>query len=1336
MTTDHSRSNPYVGPRAFKTGETLYGRDNELNELLHLLIAERIVLLHSPSGAGKSSLIYAGLIPRLWEEGFQVLPVARVNLEPPAEGLKLEGGFNRYVYSILASFDEALPEEERLPLDKLMAMSLPEYLDQFKIPAPVVTQGPDDLPPMDAEVLIFDQFEEVLTTLPTDLEGKSAFFSQLGAALRNRKRWAVFVMREDYIAALDPYLRPLPTRLSNTFRLDLLGVDASLEAIKLPAMREDVSFTETAARKLVDDLRQVQMQRPDGTIMVELGPYVEPVQLQVVCYRLWQNHDVADHEISVEDVLSIGDVNESLGEYYADTVHEVAEESGVQERAIRVWFDEKLITESGIRSQVLMEPDQSGELDNRAIRLLENAHLVRAEKRRGATWFELAHDRLLDPVRTSNAAWFQAHLSLLQRQASLWQKDNRPDHLLLREQALLDAEGWAAEHSKQLSPVDKDFLEACLQQRAREEEARAAAERERLLKLEAAEKVAAAERLRAEEAAQSAKKLRTRLIMATVAFILALFFAGAAAFTGFQARQTSFENQTLAAKAQEASILAVGNAATAEANAIVAQVASTLANQQKATAVYAEGAARQAEGVAQDQRATAVYNSELALAQANLARSRELASLASDYVETRSDLALLLSIEAYRKAETSQALDALLRALQRQLSREVQKADQTIPTQPISVNSISASPDGHHLAWAGVAGLMRVWDFQLQKVLWERYSNSESTITAMQYSPDGKLIATADVAGGINFYDAQTGKPVRVFRPEIVTILTMAYSPDGSRLAYGGVSQGNKINLFVLDLYTGRVSGFNIRPLKTDVLSVAWSPDSRLLASGGRDSILRIWDVETQEQLQVFQGYEGPVKSVAFSPTGQWLATGANDETAPIDKNILLWDVSLCDRPTEAAQLQQQQQQKAILNPWEDPTCRMQLPVAFLGQETDINTIAFSPDGLMLATGDTRGTTLLWDVRTRIQIAEASRAAGVVSSVAFVQVEDKLVLATGSLDRTIQLNNLESTDSLVSFSQNVEGVIGSLTFSADDTLHALSGGEGTALWNGNAAGEISPGSTFPLGSEVLALSGDGRSFAVLQQDDQGGRIEVWGTSGDTSQLTIPAPEGTLISISEDAAGALITETLTTSLDTITSLAMNADGSLVAAGVCAERNSQLNTCAVNQIHVWGTGKGGTHEQYATQHNSPIISLAFSADGRILATGGANATIYLYEVDGGTQLGLGLIGQGGPVTALAFNADGTRLASGSSSSLLALWDVDSAQLIGDPLSGTSGSITALAFSPDGKTLVAGSDNGSLAWMSLDRWLEQACQYAGRNFDDAEWQQFFKDEQYRQTCEVSSG
>ena len=68
MNLNTKSTNPYVGPRSFETGDALYGRDREVGQLASLLIAERIVLLHSPSGAGKTSLIQAGLLPRLADD--------------------------------------------------------------------------------------------------------------------------------------------------------------------------------------------------------------------------------------------------------------------------------------------------------------------------------------------------------------------------------------------------------------------------------------------------------------------------------------------------------------------------------------------------------------------------------------------------------------------------------------------------------------------------------------------------------------------------------------------------------------------------------------------------------------------------------------------------------------------------------------------------------------------------------------------------------------------------------------------------------------------------------------------------------------------------------------------------------------------------------------------------------------------------------------------------------------------------------------------------------------------------------------------------------------------
>src|SRR3989442_14983682 len=95
-----AQDNPYVGPRPLEIGQTIYGRDRELLELTDLLVYKRFVLLHSPSGAGKTSLIQAGLVPALQQQGFRVtLPPLRVDKEPPQDFIQAGHTYNRYLLS-------------------------------------------------------------------------------------------------------------------------------------------------------------------------------------------------------------------------------------------------------------------------------------------------------------------------------------------------------------------------------------------------------------------------------------------------------------------------------------------------------------------------------------------------------------------------------------------------------------------------------------------------------------------------------------------------------------------------------------------------------------------------------------------------------------------------------------------------------------------------------------------------------------------------------------------------------------------------------------------------------------------------------------------------------------------------------------------------------------------------------------------------------------------------------------------------------------------------------------------------------------------------------------
>ena len=437
----HERvKNPYVGPRAFRQDETLYGRDREARELADLLIAQRIVLLHAPSGAGKTSLIQAGLVGLLKDENFAPTPPLRVSTRAP----KNRKVSNPYVYSVAFY----LLGDERAAKD-LARMSLADLV------AAVTIQNGKRIP-----VLVLDQFEEILLLDPTDRENQEGFFAELGEALAVTGAWALLSMREDYMGGLDRYARYIPGHLSVTYRLDYLGHDAAQLAIQRPSEERGVIFDDEAAKRLVRQLATVKVQRPgQGEKEIE-GPYVPPFQLQVVCRQLWRSVR-KDKEgrggfssIELRDVKKHADIAGALRRYYGDVVQALAEETHTDEGAIRRWFETELITPQHFRSQTLTGPGDGD--PNAILRELERLYLIRSDTRGEATWYELAHDQLIKAVLASNEHWERPRLQPWQLAAREWE-DNRDPSRLLGGPALRlapDADTVGLTH------VERSFLEA------------------------------------------------------------------------------------------------------------------------------------------------------------------------------------------------------------------------------------------------------------------------------------------------------------------------------------------------------------------------------------------------------------------------------------------------------------------------------------------------------------------------------------------------------------------------------------------------------------------------------------------------------------------------------------------------------------------------------------------------------------------------------------------------------------------------------------------------------------------------------------------------------------
>ena len=386
---------PYVGPRPFERDDQaiFLGRDHEASDLFSLVIAHRVLLLYAQSGAGKTSLINAGLIPLLEEEGFEVLPLARVQGLIP-EDIEPEEISNPYVFNTLMSWaeDEA---DARRPAQMSFASFLKQRehpLDEEELPSP--------------RVIIFDRFEELFTSYPERWQDRKGFFEQVGDALEGDPLLrVVFVMREDYIAQLDPYAPLLPEKLRTRFRLERLREGAALLAVTGPLRDTGRSFAEGVAEQLVEELLKVRATTGAGETVEVTGEFVEPVQLQVVCQSLWRDLPPDVVVITQEDLRDFGDVNQALSGFYERSIKRAAQEAGARERALRAWFEDVLITPAGTRGTVFRGREETGGIPNAAVDVLESLHFIRGEWRAGAPWYGLTHDRFIEPIRTSNETW-------------------------------------------------------------------------------------------------------------------------------------------------------------------------------------------------------------------------------------------------------------------------------------------------------------------------------------------------------------------------------------------------------------------------------------------------------------------------------------------------------------------------------------------------------------------------------------------------------------------------------------------------------------------------------------------------------------------------------------------------------------------------------------------------------------------------------------------------------------------------------------------------------------------------------------------------------------------
>ncbi len=388
----------YPGTSPFSQGwsDRFFGRTAEVSDLANLISTYRVVSLYGNSGTGKSSLIHAGVAPKLGESRCLVVRISGLEPDIPQSEIK-----NIFAFHLLAAMT---PVEKHADVKSdTLSKTLPSLLEELPKRAGKATEPGKNLGP--DRFLFIDQFEEILTRHPDRWKDRAGFFEQLRDALEAAPRLhLVLAAREEYLAPLERLHAVLSGVSRSRYHLERLTVTQAKDAILKPARLAGYTPDEKMVGKVVDDLLKSKMETGGKPVEIS-GEFVEPLHLQIMCLEMAQSKFKPDYS---PGGIS-GDVNAALVRYYDRAVKKVAGPVPFREARLRWFISRNLLTSARTRGLVHLSKAKGrlGGVSPEMLKALEGVKILREEQRAGASWYELTHDRFIDPILQSNAAFFE-----------------------------------------------------------------------------------------------------------------------------------------------------------------------------------------------------------------------------------------------------------------------------------------------------------------------------------------------------------------------------------------------------------------------------------------------------------------------------------------------------------------------------------------------------------------------------------------------------------------------------------------------------------------------------------------------------------------------------------------------------------------------------------------------------------------------------------------------------------------------------------------------------------------------------------------------------------------
>jgi WD40 repeat protein len=1165
-------ASPFRGLAAFREADApfFHGRERFTERLLSAVQRRPLLVVAGSSGSGKSSAVFAGLVPRLRAAGDWLVASLRPGTDP----------FRALATALLPFLSPALGDVERL----LEAGKLAEALAAGELD---LCDGLEPALQVQVEtrclLLVVDQLEELYTLCPEPEVRRRFVDALLAAAERSGRRREpclalLLTLRADFMGQALAY-RPFADALQEASLL--LGPMDRTElraAIEEPAEAQGAAFEPGLVQRILDGVGE----EPGNLPLLEFALTL-----------LWERHSRG--WLTHEGYEAIGGVEGALARY-ADGVYGGLEEA--EQAAARRVFTQLVLPGEGTEdtrrraSRPEVGDDNWGLVQHLADRRL----VVTGRDAAGVEVVEVVHESLIGSWGLLRG-WIEEGRAFRTWQERLrvalhqWEATGRDRGALLRGAPLVEAEGWLAERGGELSEAERAYLEVSLAARqARQEEEEARRRRE----LETAQALA-------EEQTQGARRLRRRARLLAGALLVALLLAVAAGILGQRARRNAdlATSRELAAAAVETArrdpelgvllaLEAVKAADTVEAqNALHTTVPGLHLLHTWPHRALCYGA-----DLTGDLRRAALRNEDGSVTlwqlpdspQWDVAEMQPLTTLDVPSPVTycrlgRDGARLFTTRDAGDGSALAEVWDVpaqrLLFATPREAGPQVCWADASPDMRLVFTEPCEEETATTLTLWDVASGRVTLTLPTGHAPLQSTSDPAKFGIMWARFSADGSRLVTAGVDGTARVFDTASGEAQFVLTGHDGQVMAAEFSPDGQRLATARDDNTARI----WDLAPGPAAGQELVRIEhdTSVQGIAFSADGEALATGSLDGTIALWNARHGGRILNLRGSSGEIYYLVFSPDGARLFSETDG-----DWHTRLWDLSP-DRelltllapgavpafgPDGTTLAAGTSDGRALL--WDSRSGELLL--SLIGHSEYV-LLAFSPDGSRLATASLDGTARVWDARSGAELLALPDYVDQLYFPAFSPDGRSLVVGTG--DGKIKMWDAATGQTLLSLEGHTD-IAYAVVFSPDGRLLASGSWDDTArLWDA-ATGEAL--ATLPHGSDTFrpAFSPDGSRLAVPERDR---RVTIWDAASEPPRIV---------------------RTLEGHTGGILDVAWSPDGTRLATGGLD-----------GTVRLWDAATGQELLNLAL-HTSAVPTVSFSPDGTRLASGSYDDTVRVYAL----------------------------------------------------------------------------------------------------------------------------